>query len=84
MSFIQSHKEVCSCTISHLLKETLVLSRVTKILNFEGHSTRSVSTSKAELSGLSVKEVLDQGSWSNESFWQNFYDKEIIKVGQVY
>ena len=75
---------MCSSTISRWLKETLVLSGVTKILDFGGHSTRSASTSKAELSGLSVKEVLDRGSWSNESTWQKFYHKEIIKVGQVY
>ena len=74
---------MCSFTISRLLKETLVLSGVTKMLDFGDHSTRSVSTSKAELSALSVKEVLDQGCWSNESSWQKFYDEEIIKVGQV-
>ena len=84
LSFIQPHKEVCSSTIFRLLKETLAWSGVTKILDFGGHSTRSASTSKAELSGLSVKEVLDRGSWSNESTWQKFYHKEIIKVGQDY
>ena len=30
LSFIQPHKEVCSSTISRWLKETLVLSGVTK------------------------------------------------------
>ena len=70
MSFIQPHKEVCTSTISRWLEETLVLWGVTEILDFGGHSTRSASTSKAGLSGLSVKEVLDQGSWSNESTWQ--------------
>ena len=84
LRFIQPHKEACSSTISRWLKETLVLSGVTKILDFGGCSTRSVSTLKAELSGLSVKEDLDRGSWSNESTWQKFYHKEIIKVGQDY
>ena len=55
LSFIQPHKEVCSSTISRWLKEALVLSGITKILNFGGLSTRSSSTSKVELSGLSVK-----------------------------
>ena len=36
-------------------------------IRHEGHSTRSASTSKAEMSGLSVKEILDRGYWSNES-----------------
>ena len=84
LSFIQPHKEMCSSTISPWLKETLVLSGVTKILDFWGHSIRSASTLKAELPGLSVKEVLDRGSWSNESTWQKFYHKEIINVGKDY
>ena len=72
-----------SSTISCWLKETLALSEVTEILDFGGHSTRSASTSKEELSGLSIKEVLDQGPLSNESTWQKCY-KEILKVGQDY
>ena len=55
-----------------------------QVLDFGGHSTRSPSTSKAELSGLPVKEVSDRGSWSNESTWQKFYHEEIIKAGQDY
>ena len=66
--YLTSQRSVYSSTISRCwLKETLVLSRVTEILDFGDHSTRSASTSRAELSGLSVKEVLDRGSWSNES-----------------
>ena len=61
LTFIQPHKEVCN-SISRWVKETIVLSGVTEILDFGGHSTRSASTSKGELSGLSVKEVLGQGS----------------------
>ena len=32
--------------------------------NFKGHSTRSASTSNAGLPGLSVKDILERGSWS--------------------
>ena len=68
---------MCGSTISisRWLKGTLVLPGVRKILDFGGHSTRSASTSKAELSVLSVQEVLDRGSWSKESTWQRFYHK---------
>ena len=59
MNFFQPEKEVCSSDISRWLKENLVLAGVTKIVEFGGHSTRSASTSKVELSGLSVKKVLD-------------------------
>ena len=83
LSFIQPHKEVCSSTISRWLKDTLVLSGVTKVLDFRGHPTRSASISTAELSGLSVKEVLDQGSRSNESTWQMSYHKENIREARI-
>ena len=68
---------MCSSTISisRWLKGTLVLPEVRKILDFGGQSTISASTSKAELSVLSVQEVLDRGSWSKESTWQRFYHK---------
>ena len=84
LSFIQPHKKVCSSIISCWLKETLVLSGVTKIVDFGGYSTRSASISMADFSGLSVKQVLDQGSRSNESTCQMFYRKENIKVDQDY
>ena len=62
LSFIQPDKEVYSSDISRWLKENVVLTGATKIVEFGRHSTRSASTSKAELSGLSVKKVLDRGS----------------------
>jgi len=78
------HKEVSSSTISRWIKDTLELSGVTKLGSFSGHSTRSASTSKAEMSGLSVCDVLNRGSWSNESTWQRFYHKEIIPREQTF
>ena len=44
---------------------------------FKGHSTRSASTSKAALSGLSVPDILERGCWSNSSTWQKFYNRQI-------
>ena len=42
---------------------------------FKRHTTRSASTSKACLSGISVDDILSRGSWSNEATWQKFYHK---------
>ena len=84
LSHINPHKEVSSSTISRWLRETLDLSGVTNLGEFGGHSTRSASTSKAEISGLSVKDILDRGSWSNESTWQKFYHKEVISVSKTF
>ena len=45
---------------------------------FKGHSTRAASTSKATVSGLSLCEILERGSWSSASTWQRIYKKDII------
>ena len=58
------------------------MSGVTEIANFTGHSTRLASTSKAMLSGLSLDDILERGSWSNASTWQKFYHKEVIKTSE--
>jgi len=76
--------QVSSSTISRWIKNTLDLSGVTEIHDFTGHSTRSASTSKAELSGLSVDDILERGSWSNKSTWQAFYHKQVVKVSQKF
>ena len=61
LSHINPHREVSSSTISRWIKETLELSGVTELGSFSGHSTRSASTSKADLSGLAVSDILNRG-----------------------
>ena len=51
---------------------------------FKGHSTRSASTSKACLSGISVDDILSQGSWSNECTWQKLYRKQMPSKEQLF
>ena len=58
--------------------------RIVRLGSFSGHSTRSASTSKADLSGLAVSDILNRGSWSNESIWQKFYHKEVIPLEQTF
>ena len=77
---IKPHVEVSSSTVSRWIKETLKLCGVDTIGNFNAHSTRSASTSKAAQSGLSY--ILSMGSWSNKSTWQKFYCREIISSGK--
>ena len=45
---------------------------------FKGHCTRAASTSKATVSGLSLCEILERGSWSSVSTCQRFYNKKDI------
>ena len=56
LSFVQPHKPVVSSTISGWIKKVLTISGV-DVGVFKGHSTRSASTSKAALSGLSVPDI---------------------------
>ena len=51
---------------------------------FKGHSTRSASTSKARLSGISVNDILSRESWSNEYTWQKFYHKQAVSEEQLF
>ena len=50
---------------------------------FKAHSTRSASTSKAGLQGASIEDILKQGSWSNKTTWQRFYNKNIVEEGKI-
>ena len=75
LNYAQPHKRVVSSTISGWIKKVLTISGV-YVAVFKGHSTRSASTSKAALSGLSVPDILERGYWSNSSTRQKFYNKQ--------
>ena len=83
LSYVKPHVEVQSSTISRWLKEILKEAGI-DIKIFRGHSTRSASSSKAGLAGISTDEILKRGSWSNESTWQKFYNKEILSKEAVF
>ena len=70
-SFVNPHKPVVSSNISDWLKNILKKEEI-DISTFKAHSTRSASTSKADLSGAPIEEILKQGCWSNKSTWQTF------------
>ena len=74
---IRPYKEVVSSTISGWVKTVLKLA-VLDVNIFKGYSTRAASTSKASVSGLSLCEILERGSWLSACAWQRFYKKDII------
>ena len=76
---MEVHSSTVSRWIIKILRETGVDVDV-----FKGYSTRSASTSKACLSGISVDDILSRGSWSNESTWQNFYHKQVLSKEQLF
>ena len=77
------HKPVVTFTISGWLKNVLKKAEI-DISTFKAHSTRSASTSKVDLCGAPIEEILKQGYWSNEFTWQKFYNKNIIQEGQLF
>ena len=79
LSYIQSHRKVVLSIISGWLKKVLKSSGI-DVLLFTAHSTRSATTSKASASALSMIEILERGTWSNNSTWQRFYKKDIIPI----
>ena len=83
LSFVNPHKAVVKSTISGWLKFVLKEAGVNTD-TFKAHSVRSASSSKASFSGLSVKDILSRGNWSNKSTWQKFYHKQIISPAARY
>ena len=78
LSFVQPHKLISTSTLSRwcitVMKESGVNVNI-----FGSHSTRSTSTSKCKISGLSFKEIAKSAGWSNEKTFMisKFYDKPI-------
>ena len=81
LSFVNPHKPVVSSTISGWLKTVLKKAGI-DISTFKAHSTRSASTSKVDLSGAPIEQILK--GRSKKSTWQNFYSKNIIQEGQLF
>lgn len=45
---------------------------------FQGHSTRAASTSKAKSSGVPIDVIMGKAGWSTKSTFARFYDKQVI------
>lgn len=78
LSMVKPHHPITSSSIARWLKETIKESGVSG--KFTGHSTRSASTSKAKRMGLSVKDIMDQANWANESTFMRFYYKPVDSI----
>ena len=68
------HKPVCTSTVSGWLKQVMGAAGI-DVQHFKGHSTRSASTSKAKVGGLSVKDILHTANWKKASTFQKFYNR---------
>ena len=45
---------------------------------FKDHSVCAISTTKADVTGVSVCDIMKLGQWSNNSIFQKFYKKDIL------
>lgn len=78
LSYVNPHNKVQTDTVSRWIKEVIALAGIDTSV-FKAHSTRAASTSKASNSGVSLKEIVKRGYWSNESTFQKFYNKPTEK-----
>ena len=83
LSVINPHREVACSTISGWIKKLMTDVGINTDI-FKAHSTRSASSTKASLAGLSLPDILKRGSWSNKSTWQNFYNKQVVTPEQKF
>ena len=81
--FVNPHKAVVSATLLGWLKNVLRKAGM-DIGTFKAHSTRSASTSKADLNGAPIDENLKRRCWSDKSTWQKLYNKKIIQASQLF
>ena len=45
----------------------------------KGYSSRSGASSWTKIAGASISDILSMVSWSNESVWQKYYNKPVLK-----
>ena len=76
LSFVQPHKLISTSTLSRWCVTVMKESGV-NVNIFGSHSTRSASTSKCKISGLSFKDIVKSAGWSSEKTSAEFYDKPI-------
>ena len=76
LSFVQPHKPISNTTLSRWCVTVMKESGISVNI-FGSHSTRSASSSKCKISGLSFKEIAKSAGWSNEKTFVQFYDRPI-------
>ena len=75
-SFVQPHKPISTTSLSRWCVTVMKESGI-NVNIFGSHSTRSASTSKCKISGLSFKETAKSAGWSNEKTLTQLHDKPI-------
>ena len=74
---MKPHKAATSSTVWWWLKEGCFVNG-TDTRMFKSNLARAASTTKFDVTGVSVCDIMKQGQWYNKSTFQSFYTKEII------
>ena len=71
------HRAATKDTIARWIREMLCFAGV-DINQFQPHSCRAASTSKAGIAGVPISTILKSGQWKSSSVFYKFYKKDII------
>jgi len=74
LSFKKPHNPVSPSTVSRWLKDMLSAAGVDTDI-YKAHSTRSASTSKAAMQGLSASDIMARAHWARASTFERFYNR---------
>ena len=72
---VQPYKAASKSTISRWVKQTLRAAGVAE--NFKPHSTRAAASSKVNLTGVPLQDILDTAGWANAKTFAKYYNKHI-------
>ena len=78
ISYKKADKAVTTSDISRWYKAILRKAGI-DIVKYWSQSTRSVSTIKAQIKGLSLREINKVAGWNEKSTFRRFHDKPIFK-----
>ena len=70
---------VTEFTVSELLRDNQQAVKLPPPHQNKGYSSRSAASSGTEIAGASISDILSMVSWSNESVWQKYYNKPVLK-----
>ena len=74
---MELHNTVAKPTVIRWVKQILIMSAINAVI-FKPHSTCTVSSSHAKLSGLSLSDILKRDLWCNKTTWEGFYKKLVF------
>ena len=77
ISTIKPHNKVTKATISRWIKTVMKAAGINTDI-FKPHSTRSASTSKAQICDVPINSILKAASWKRDSVFHRFYNRNII------